>query len=370
MSSGPEAAPRARAVTAAVLGCLLACVLVTVGTPSAVARPGRHLTIAQVSTLLDQLSRQNDIVDENYNVAVNAVDALRTAAHRAAADAVAATRTAAQARADLQLAAAQRYESGDIGVAGMLLSSPDPQGYLDGLSSMAYLTREYATLAAQSQVAAAQARAYARRSAIDLASAKEKQRAVLTQQADLQASAKHFTELLNSLTAEQRRRYEQARQVAAAQARADAAAAVRTAQALVQQQSTATSSSPVTVSVPVNPLVQQVVAFAQAQVGKPYVFGAAGPDVFDCSGLTMSAWARAGVQLPHSAAEQYGFGTHVGYDQLQPGDLIFLYRPIEHVELYVGNDLAISAADPALGIIYVHPSSDLADYVGATRLTG
>ena len=100
------------------------------------------------------------------------------------------------------------------------------------------------------------------------------------------------------------------------------------------------------------------------------MFGAAGPTAYDCSGLTMQAWAQVGVALPHSAAEQYGYGTHVAYSQLQPGDLIFLYTPIEHVELYVGNDLAVSAADPALGIIYTHPSQDLVDYAGATRLAG
>jgi cell wall-associated NlpC family hydrolase len=83
----------------------------------------------------------------------------------------------------------------------------------------------------------------------------------------------------------------------------------------------------------------------------------------------MQAWAQAGVSLPHSASGQYNYGTHIAYSQLQPGDLIFLYSPIGHVEIYVGNDLAVSAADPAEGILYVHPSQDMADYVGATRLS-
>jgi len=116
--------------------------------------------------------------------------------------------------------------------------------------------------------------------------------------------------------------------------------------------------------------VQRVIAFAEAQVGKTYAFGAAGPDAYDCSGLTMAAWVQVGVQLPHSAAEQYNYGTHVAYSQLQPGDLIFLYSPIGHAELYVGHDLAVSAANPFTGIVYVHPSQDMADYAGATRLTG
>jgi cell wall-associated NlpC family hydrolase len=116
--------------------------------------------------------------------------------------------------------------------------------------------------------------------------------------------------------------------------------------------------------------IATVLKAALAQVGKPYGWGADGPNAYDCSGLTMAAWRRAGVHLPHSAAAQYGYGTHVAYSELQPGDLIFLYSPIGHVELYVGNDLAVSAADPSIGIVCVHPSRDMADYAGATRLTG
>jgi cell wall-associated NlpC family hydrolase len=84
----------------------------------------------------------------------------------------------------------------------------------------------------------------------------------------------------------------------------------------------------------------------------------------------MTSYAQIGIHLPHSAAGQYGYGTHVAYSDLQPGDLIFLYSPIGHVELYVGHDLAVSAADPSIGIVYVHPSQDMSNYTGATRLIG
>jgi cell wall-associated NlpC family hydrolase len=129
-------------------------------------------------------------------------------------------------------------------------------------------------------------------------------------------------------------------------------------------------TAPTHVPVNVSASVRRVIAFAEAQVGKSYGWGAAGPNAYDCSGLTMAAWRQAGVNLPHSAAGQYGYGTHVAYSQLRPGDLIFLYSPIGHVELYVGDDLAVSAADPSIGIVYVHPSRDMADYAGATRLMG
>ena len=86
-----------------------------------------------------------------------------------------------------------------------------------------------------------------------------------------------------------------------------------------------------------------VIRYARAQVGKPYVWGADGPSSFDCSGLTMMAWAQAGVSLPHSAAAQSTIGRRVSRSELQPGDLIFRYSPISHVALYVGNGMQIAA---------------------------
>ncbi len=85
------------------------------------------------------------------------------------------------------------------------------------------------------------------------------------------------------------------------------------------------------------------VRFALAQVGKPYCYGGAGPGCFDCSGLTMVAWAQAGVSLPHSSSAQFGVGRQVSAGELQPGDLIFRYSPISHVSMYIGNGQQVSA---------------------------
>jgi peptidoglycan DL-endopeptidase CwlO len=86
-----------------------------------------------------------------------------------------------------------------------------------------------------------------------------------------------------------------------------------------------------------------VVAYARAQVGKPYCYGGAGPGCFDCSGLTMMAWRQAGVSLPHSSAAQYSVGRRISASELQPGDLIFYYSPISHVSVYIGGGQRISA---------------------------
>src|SRR6185503_15257568 len=89
---------------------------------------------------------------------------------------------------------------------------------------------------------------------------------------------------------------------------------------------------------------------ALSQVGKGYRFAAAGPDYYDCSGLTMWAWAQAGVSLPHYSKAQYDSLQHVPLDALQPGDLIFFYASVSHVGIYIGGGQMVDAANPALGV--------------------
>ncbi|WP_139981189.1 NlpC/P60 family protein [Nocardioides litoris] len=117
--------------------------------------------------------------------------------------------------------------------------------------------------------------------------------------------------------------------------------------------------------VPASGRAAAAVEYAMAQVGDAYVFGAAGPSAFDCSGLTMMAWAQAGVGLPHSSSMQYGTGTRVAASDLQPGDLVFYYSPISHVGMYIGNGMIVHAANPSSGV-RVAPLNSM-PYVGAVR---
>src|SRR4051812_42126972 len=89
---------------------------------------------------------------------------------------------------------------------------------------------------------------------------------------------------------------------------------------------------------------QIAVDTALAQQGKPYVWGGAGPDSFDCSGLTQYAYAAAGISLPHSSSMQSTIGTPVAYADLQPGDLVFFYSPVSHVGMYIGNGQMVHAS--------------------------
>jgi cell wall-associated NlpC family hydrolase len=97
------------------------------------------------------------------------------------------------------------------------------------------------------------------------------------------------------------------------------------------------------------------VRFALAQIGDPYVWAAAGPDSWDCSGLTMAAWAAAGKTLPHYSAAQYLQTTPITEDQLRPGDLVFWSggsgpNAIFHVALYLGNGQVVHAPRPGTSV--------------------
>jgi uncharacterized protein YycO len=116
------------------------------------------------------------------------------------------------------------------------------------------------------------------------------------------------------------------------------------------------------------------VAYAKAQVGKSYVYGAMGPDSFDCSGLTMAAWKQAGVSLPHSSSAQYASGRQISESELQPGDLVFfntMRRAFSHVGIYVGDGKFIHSPKPgaevrveSMGVSYWQRRFD-----GARRVT-
>jgi cell wall-associated NlpC family hydrolase len=108
-----------------------------------------------------------------------------------------------------------------------------------------------------------------------------------------------------------------------------------------------------------------VVEFAFAQLGKPYVFGADGPDSYDCSGLTLAAWRVVGVSMPHSARQQYAAFPKVSRANLQPGDIVFFYDPIHHNGIYIGNNTAIHAPQEGENVEKI--SLDAMPYSGAVR---
>jgi cell wall-associated NlpC family hydrolase len=98
---------------------------------------------------------------------------------------------------------------------------------------------------------------------------------------------------------------------------------------------------------------EKALAFAKKQLGDRYAYAGAGPNSWDCSGLTMKAWQVAGVKLPHSAGQQYRIGKKISKSQLRNGDLVFFYRGISHVGLYAGNGKVIHAPRPGETVSYI-----------------
>jgi cell wall-associated NlpC family hydrolase len=183
------------------------------------------------------------------------------------------------------------------------------------------------------------------------------------------AQAKELLGTLEERAAERRAAAQRAAVQRAAAARAAAPpsrSASRTAPgAALAGRGASTPSTGGSSSVPASGRAAAAVRYALAQVGDAYVWGAAGPTAFDCSGLTMTAWAQAGVSLPHSSSAQMSSGTPVSQSQLRPGDLVFYYSPVSHVGMYIGNGQIVNAENPSVGVKITGVNS--MPYAGAVR---
>jgi cell wall-associated NlpC family hydrolase len=311
-------------------------------------------TIAQVTAKLDKLAKQNEVLAEQFNKATAEVQADQKAADAAQRAALTAAGSFETARIRLRQTVTAEYESSSFSHAGALLTSQDGQSYIDALNTMSLVSSHRAEIVTQIKAVHTKALDSQAKAAKLLSAAQEKAAALDKQKNKIEAETAKFKKLLDTLNAAQQRAYAQRNTVSPTDARKQ----IKEAPKPPPGSGKASSAQ-----------AQAAVTYAIAQVGKGYVFAGTGPDQFDCSGLTMMAWAQGGVSLPHQASEQYNLGTHVSASDLQPGDLVFLYSPISHVEIMVGPDLAVSAADEALGVRYVHPSADMSDFAGATRLT-
>jgi peptidoglycan DL-endopeptidase CwlO len=107
--------------------------------------------------------------------------------------------------------------------------------------------------------------------------------------------------------------------------------------------------------------------YALTRCGDPYVWAAAGPDEFDCSGLVVWAYAQEGITLPHYTGDLWNEGVHVSEADLEPGDLVFFYADISHVGIYIGNGLMVDAPSAGQDVMIQPISED--PYVGAVRIS-
>ena len=292
-------------------------------------------SIEDVQQRVEDLYHEAEAATERANTINLDVEDAQRRLDRLRADIAEQEREFEKLREVLADAAAAMYASGGIDPSMQMMLSSNPDEFLLQAQSLDQVLRSQDADLLRAEVAQ-----------LALEQAKTRADQELDRLRDLQAQAQkerdatdakvaEAEELLSRLKAEERERLE------ALQAeRADeAAAAARSAPAPAP---TVSSSS--------GGRGSSAVAFARAQVGKAYVFGAAGPDAYDCSGLTMSAWAAAGVSLPHSSVAQYDVTTRVDANSLVPGDLLFFYSPISHVGIYVGGGMMVHASNPSTGV--------------------
>jgi cell wall-associated NlpC family hydrolase len=214
---------------------------------------------------------------------------------------------------------------------------------LDAMRAMALELKERQAALSAAQKAAATSIAAVKQNQLDAAKA----------ESDLQSTLGQVKGDLVQLVADQQ----------AAQAKADAARSAARLAALVAPHPAANVVSrgspraaapraPTVINAPPNQGAASAVAAAIAQIGKPYVWGAGGPDAVDCSGLTSYAWRYGGVSLPHNSAAQFASTRHVSPSQAQPGDLFFYGSPIHHVGIYVGNGSIVDAPHAGANVRY------------------
>jgi cell wall-associated NlpC family hydrolase len=309
-------------------------------------------TIDSVQKRLGALALKNDQLVERFNRANNAYHEAKIAAGKAQGAYRAAAAQLDQAQQEFAASAAAQYEGGAFSSTGALLSSSSGTSYLDQLDTLSMLSQHNAQVVSSfeaTQKSAAQAKKQAQRA---LHTAEAKFVYVREEQTQTKAQIAKYTRLLATLNAQQRAAWAARMNPTVPKAKVTK----------VTTQLTNLHATPVQ--------ARRAVEFALAQVGKPYVFGAAGPGSYDCSGLTMASYAAAGISLPHSAADQYNYGHHVSANDLQPGDLMFFYQPIGHVTIYIGDGLMVSAPQTGEDVKVIPADTFGSDYTGATRLVG
>ena len=323
--------PTRHRIATVVTGLALATAIGLVPSTSAQAEPD----IEDVQSRVDTLYHEAEQASERYNDAKLELAELQQDLDSLSADQERQDAALQSVRERLADSVVDQYEGSDISAAGEVLLSKDSSSFVSQLTTMAaysdyqdQLFDDYAT-----EIEALDIRHDATQRRADQVAALEERLAAEKKTIDEKHSEAEA--LLDRLKEEER-------------------------EDILSRGGLRTPSD-----VPASGRAAAAISYAMAQVGDSYVYGAAGPSAFDCSGLTMSAWAQAGVSLPHSSSAQYGSGSRVSTDALQPGDLVFYYSPISHVGMYIGNGLIVHAANPGTGVVV----SDMYSmpYVGAVR---
>lgn len=329
-------------------------------------------SIEEVRERVDALYREAGSATQKYNAAKEKTDEQREKVDRLLDEAAERADKLNDARRKLGGYATAQYRTGGVSGTAVLLLSDNPQDFFGQKHLMDRITdrqRQAVDDYRDEQRAARKKRSEASASLAELTDA---QKDLADSKKTVQGKLAQARELLSELTAEEkarlaaaeRKRQEEARRKAAAAAaerERQAAEAEREEQTEAPADSgtdtgtgstdtgtggTDTGTGDGTGDDSYAAKADKVLAFAEAQLGKPYVWGATGPNSYDCSGLTQAAWLSAGVSLPRTTYDQVEAGTRIAKADMRPGDLVFFYDDISHVGLYAGGGMMIHAPKP------------------------
>lgn len=333
--------------------------------PAQVSQAEPRPSLEQVQRRIDALNAQIEIANEEYGGARLALAAAGRRSAVASARVRAAEADLSGVKQAMSAVAAAAYRSGGTDAFVQLVTTSSPQTFLDRASSLDRLA------AAQSAQLAAAATARHRLETLQMQARAEAAtqaavgRTMARQKATIERALAEQQSLRSSLRADEQRRLEALR-AARLRAAAAQAAAARASRHRTITVPTVTPSAPrASYTGPASGRAAIAVQEAYAKLGSPYEWGAAGPNRFDCSGLTLWVWGKAGVSLPHQSGAQYAGGRKVAKSDLQPGDLTFYGSPIHHVGIYIGNGQMISA--PQTGDVVKIQNAFRNDYTGAIR---
>lgn len=327
-----------RALLASVAAVALGAVVVGPVT-SAEATP--RLTIDQARSQLQALNRQAaDAVEVLNGLKVAQEAHTKQVADRQAAVVAAQQRTAA-AGAVVDALARQAYTGGGYSGVVSALGASSPEEFLDRLSAADQLGQSAAASLAAAKAQSTQLAAEQDQLDQDQSILSQAVAATAAQKIRLAQAMASTRDLLASLRAEERARLaaeaEAARQAEMAAARGIHAGSASYDMSVVTPEYAAKAKI--------------AVDYALSQVGGIYSMNAHPPDTWDCSKLTAYAWGRAGVSLVPYSYTQWQQTDRVPQDQLQPGDLLFYFeKGAHHVEMYIGNGMAVSASNPGVGV--------------------
>jgi len=337
-------------------------------TVALVPQPGQadpRPSIDQVEARLSALEVQAEQSQEKLNDARVAEAAAQRKLTQVAGRVKAAEAQVGAARGAVGQLAAAAYRSGGVDQSLQLVLADDANQFLAQASALDGVARRQGDVLRR--LAVAQQRLAQDKLALaqTVGQLAQIRATAATEERAVRSKVAETERLLASLKAEERAQLEARQRAASARAAAEARAAAARAITASRPSRSGSGRSTVPPSVGGSGLGARAAAYALAQVGDRYVWGAAGPSSFDCSGLTMAAYRTVGISLPHSSRAQIGSGRRVSSGDLQPGDLVFYYSPISHVGIYIGGGRIVHAANPRSGVRVASVFS--MPYSGATR---